>query len=63
MSTLQRQIAEKFLEKLSTSKDIDSEKIVQLKALLGTKKVKADSEKEARKCLAVRRDKPACGRG
>ena len=42
MSTLQRQIAEKFLEKLSTSKDIDSEKIVQLKALLGTKKVKAD---------------------
>ena len=31
MSTLQRQIAEKFLEKLSTSKDIDSEKIVQLK--------------------------------
>lgn len=43
MSTLQEQIAEKFLAKLENSKDVDAQKIDQLRKLLaGTKKVKAD---------------------
>jgi hypothetical protein len=43
MVTLQQQIAEKFLTKLSESKDLDKEKIDQLRILLAEgKKVKAE---------------------
>jgi hypothetical protein len=43
MATLQQQIAEKFLTKLSESKDMDAEKIDQLRSLLAdSKKLKAD---------------------
>ena len=43
MPTLQQQIAEKFLAKLAESKDVDAEKIDQLRALFAnTKKPKAD---------------------
>lgn len=43
MATLQQQIAEKFLMKLSESKDMDTEKIDQLRSLLAdSKKLKAD---------------------
>jgi len=43
MPTLQQQIAEKFLAKLAGSKDVDAEKIDQLRGLLaGGKKPKAD---------------------
>ena len=43
MLTLQRRIAEKFLEQLSKSKDVDDEKIDQLRKLLTQgKKPKAD---------------------
>lgn len=43
MPTLQQQIAEKFLAKLADSKDIDAEKIEQIRGLLtGGKKLKAD---------------------
>jgi predicted transcriptional regulator len=43
MTTLQHQIAEKFLVKLAESKEMDAEKIEQLKTLLAqNKKVKAD---------------------
>ena len=43
MSTLQQQIAEKFLAKLAESKHVDAEKIDQLRTLLATsKKPKAD---------------------
>jgi hypothetical protein len=43
MVTLQQQIAEKFLTKLSGSKDLDKEKIDQLRILLVEgKKVKAE---------------------
>ena len=43
MATLQKQIADKFLAKLKESKDLDAEKIDQLRTLLGdTKKLKAD---------------------
>jgi hypothetical protein len=43
MATLQQQIAEKFLAKLSKSKDFDSGKIDQLRSLLADcKKLKAD---------------------
>jgi hypothetical protein len=42
MAALQQQIAEKFLTKLSESKDVDAAKIGQLKALLADgRKVKA----------------------
>jgi hypothetical protein len=43
MPTLQQQIAEKFLTKLAESKDMDAEKIDQLRTLLAnSKKPKAD---------------------
>jgi hypothetical protein len=43
MATLQQQIAEKFLTKLSESKVMDTEKIDQLRSLLAdSKKLKAD---------------------
>jgi hypothetical protein len=43
MATLQKQIADKYLEQLGQSKDVDAEKIEQLRALLsGEKKPKAD---------------------
>jgi hypothetical protein len=43
MATLQQQIAEAFLAKLSESKAIDTEKINQLRSLLtNSKKPKAD---------------------
>ena len=43
MATLQQQIAEKFLGKLAESKDVDGEKIDQLRTLLANgKKPKAD---------------------
>lgn len=43
MSTLQKQIAEKFLARLADFKDVDAAKIDQLRKLLGeSKKVKAD---------------------
>jgi hypothetical protein len=43
MSTLQQQIAEKFLAKLAESKTVHSETIDQLRTLLATgKKPKAD---------------------
>lgn len=43
MSTLQQQIAEKFLAKLAECKDVDAEKIDQLRsALADSKKVKAE---------------------
>ncbi len=43
MATLQEQIAEKFLVKLSDSKDVDAETIDQLRKLLtDSKKPKAD---------------------
>jgi len=43
MATLQQQIAEKFLAKLAESKNLDSDKIDQLRTLLaGSKKPKAD---------------------
>ena len=38
MPTLQEQIAEKFLAKLAECKDIDSEKIDQLRTLLANSK-------------------------
>jgi len=43
MATLQQQIAEKFLAKLAESKQVDADKIEQLRQLLADgKKVKAD---------------------
>jgi hypothetical protein len=43
MPTLQQQIAAKFLAKLGESKDVDAEKIEQLRTLLASsKKPKAD---------------------
>jgi len=43
MATLQQQIAEKFLAKLAESKDMDAEKIDQLRSLLAdSKKIKAE---------------------
>jgi len=43
MATLQQQIAEKFLAKLEGSKDVDAEKLAQLRLLFGEgKKLKAD---------------------
>lgn len=43
MATLQQQIAEKFLAKLAESKQLDADKIAQLKTLLAdSKKLKAD---------------------
>ena len=43
MPTLQQQIAETFLAKLAESKDVDAEKIEQLRELLAdAKKVKAE---------------------
>ena len=43
MATLQQQIAEKFLAKLAESKDVDAEKIDQLRTLFANnKKPKAD---------------------
>ncbi len=43
MATLQQQIAQRFLEKLAESKDVDAAKIEQLKKLLAdTTKLKAD---------------------
>ena len=43
MATLQQQIAEKFLAKLAKSKDVDAEKIDQLRSLLADrKKLRAD---------------------
>ncbi len=43
MATPQQQIAEKFLAKLVESKDVDAEKIDQLRTLLAnSKKPKAD---------------------
>ena len=43
MATLQQQIAEKFLAKLAESKDVDAEKIDQLRSLLADgKRLKAD---------------------
>ena len=43
MGTLQQKIAEKFLSKLSESKDIDAESVDQLRKLLAdNKKVKSD---------------------
>lgn len=43
MATLQQQIAEKFLAKLAESKDVDTQKIEQLRKLLAdSRKLKAD---------------------
>jgi hypothetical protein len=43
MPTLQQQIVTKFLAKLAESKDVDAEKLVQLRDLLANnKKVKAE---------------------
>ncbi len=43
MATLQQQITEKFLAKLSESKHVDAEKIEQLRSLLAdSKKLRAD---------------------
>ncbi len=43
MPTLQQQITEKFLAKLAESKDLDAEKIDQLRGLIASsKKLKAD---------------------
>ena len=43
MPTLQQQIAEKFLKKLTESKQIDADKVKQLKELLADpKKLKVD---------------------
>jgi hypothetical protein len=43
MPTLQQQIAEKFLVKLEASKDVDAEKIAQLRvAFADSKKIKTD---------------------
>ena len=43
MATLQQKIAEKFLAKLAESKDVDADKIDQLRTLLAnSKKPKAD---------------------
>lgn len=43
MATLQQQIAEKFLVKLAESKDIEAERIDQLRILIeDSKKLKAD---------------------
>ena len=43
MATLQQQIAEKFLAKLAESKDVEAERIDQLRILLAdSKKLKAD---------------------
>lgn len=38
MATLQQQIAEKFLAKLAESKDVDAEKIDQIRSLLADNK-------------------------
>jgi hypothetical protein len=43
MATLPQQIAEKFLTKLTESKDVDTDKIEQLRGLLAdSKKLKTD---------------------
>lgn len=43
MATLQQQIAEKFLAKLTASGDVDAEKIAKLRELMaGSKKIKAE---------------------
>jgi hypothetical protein len=43
MATLQKQIADKFLARLAESKDVDAEKIGQLRTLFAdTRKLKAD---------------------
>ena len=43
MPTLQQQVAEKFLANLAESKDVDPEKLAQLRNLLTSgKKMKAD---------------------
>ena len=43
MATLQQQIAEKFLAKLTKSKTVDADKIDQLRTVLAdSKKLKAD---------------------
>jgi len=43
MATLQQQIAEKFLAKLAESKDVDAEKLAQLRNLFADgKKLKVD---------------------
>jgi hypothetical protein len=43
MSTLEQQIAEKFLAKLADREDFDAEKVAQLRSLLAeSKKPKAD---------------------
>ena len=43
MATLQQQIAEKFLAKLTKSKKVDADKIDQLRTVLAdSKKLKAD---------------------
>jgi hypothetical protein len=43
MATLQQQIAKKFLQRLTESKDVDADKIDQLRTLLAdSKKLKAD---------------------
>jgi hypothetical protein len=43
VATLQQQIIDKFLAKLSQSKDVDADKIDQLRSLLtGSKKLKAE---------------------
>ena len=43
MATIQQQIADKFLAKLTESKDVDAEKINQLRSVLSdNKKVKAE---------------------
>ena len=43
MPTLQQQITEKFLAMLAESKDVDAEKIDQIRSLLtSSKKLKAD---------------------
>ena len=42
-TTLQQQLADKFLTKLAESKDVDAERIDQLRSLLAdSKKLKAD---------------------
>jgi hypothetical protein len=43
MATIQQQIAEKFLAKLSESRDVDVEKVAKLRSLMaGGKKPKAE---------------------
>ena len=44
MATLQRQIAEKFLAKLAQSKEVDAEKIDQLRKLLVNQKKRVKAE-------------------